>query len=120
MPTPCSPWPRTRETGFAHWNIGGQPAITPRRQFRDLLRHLIARYDVPAFLDAAWLEGLTAEGVKHQGWYKHIARGQNISTAEGLPIRFDQEAGAPFPSSSRRLRYPVRVPMGGDHRSGRR
>jgi hypothetical protein len=57
-----------------------------RRQFRSLVRHLIARYDVPAFLDAAWLEGLTREGVKHQGWYKHVAGGRNIRTADDLPV----------------------------------
>jgi hypothetical protein len=56
------------------------------RQFRGLVRHLIARYEVPPFLDAAWLQGLTPEGVKHQGWYKHIALGRNISTADGLPL----------------------------------
>src|SRR5918997_6500639 len=30
-----------------------------RRQFASLLRHLLARYEVPAFLDSAWLAGLT-------------------------------------------------------------
>ena len=72
MPMPCSPWPRTRETGFGPWNTGGQPAITRPVSSAVSLRHLIARYEVPVFLDAAWLEGLTAEGIKHQGWYKHI------------------------------------------------
>jgi hypothetical protein len=28
-----------------------------RRQFSSLARHLLARYDVPVFLDAAWLRG---------------------------------------------------------------
>ena len=57
-----------------------------RRQFASLLRHLIARYEVPAFLDAAWLAGLTPEAVEHQAWYKHIASGRNIRTAEDLPV----------------------------------
>ena len=66
-----------------HWRATSHNAS---RQFFSLLRHLLVRYDVPAFLDAAWLEGLTVEGVKHQGWYTHIGQGRNISTADGLPI----------------------------------
>jgi hypothetical protein len=56
------------------------------RQVHSLLRHLIATYDVPTFMDSAWLEGLTPQSVKHQRWYKHIARGQNIRTADDLPL----------------------------------
>jgi hypothetical protein len=61
-----------------------------RRQFQSLLRHLIARYDIPTFLDAAWLEGLTADGVKYQGWYKHIAGGGNLRTVEDLPVSLNR------------------------------
>jgi hypothetical protein len=57
-----------------------------RRQFQSLLRHLISRYDIPTFLDAAWLEGLTADGIKYQRWYKHIAGGGNLRTVEDLPV----------------------------------
>ena len=66
------------------------------RQFRSLLRHLIARYEVPPFLDAAWLEGLTAQGVQQQRWYKHIARGENIRTADGLPISLTKKQAHHF------------------------
>jgi hypothetical protein len=57
-----------------------------RRQFQSLLRHLIARYVIPPFLDAAWFEGLTADGIKYQRWYKHLANGGNLRTVEDLPI----------------------------------
>jgi hypothetical protein len=63
-----------------------KPSHNIGRQFRSLVRHLIARYDVPAFLDAAWLGGLTADAVQYQGWYKHIASGRNIRTAPDLPV----------------------------------
>jgi hypothetical protein len=43
-------------------------------QFRSLARHLFALYDVPRYLDAAWLTGLTPEGLRYQGWYKHVGR----------------------------------------------
>jgi hypothetical protein len=56
------------------------------RQLGSLVRHLVARYDVPRFMDTAWLEGLTTHGVLHQRWFIHVAQGQNIRTADGLPI----------------------------------
>ena len=62
------------------------PAGDAGAQFAALVRHLIALYDVPRSLDSAWLEGLTPDGVAHQGWYKHVASGHNIRTAKGLPL----------------------------------
>jgi PcfJ-like protein len=56
------------------------------RQFHALVRHLTARYDVPTFLNTAWLEGLTPTGVVHQRWFLHVAQGQNIRTADGLTV----------------------------------
>jgi hypothetical protein len=92
------------------------------RQFRSLLRHLVASYDVPAFLDAAWLEGPTPEGVKHQGWYKHVGRGENIRTAEDLPVPLTKKQAHHFlrapddfgvPSA---FRWALIVDLGGDGR----
>ncbi len=37
-------------------------------------------------MNGAWLEELTADGVLHQRWFIHVAQGQNIRTADGLPI----------------------------------
>jgi PcfJ-like protein len=102
-----------------HWRPTSHNAS---RQFRDLLRHLTARYDVPAFLDAAWLEGLTAEGIKHQGWYKHVARGQNIRTAEGLPFALTMKQAHHFLQSPDDFDIPsafqwaVIIDLGGDER----
>jgi hypothetical protein len=72
-------WLRPLDTWFP-------PEGDAQEQSSSLIRHLFALYDVPRFLDAAWLEGLTPEGVRYQGWYKHIGRGQNIRTAKGLPL----------------------------------
>lgn len=52
------------------------------RQFHALARHLFARYDVPAFMDEAWMQGQRL----HQNWFKHIGEGKNIRTAEELPV----------------------------------
>ena len=54
----------------------------PDRQFSSLARHLWAIYDVPLFMDQAWLQG----GAVQQQWFKHIGAGKNIQTAEGLPL----------------------------------
>jgi hypothetical protein len=56
------------------------------RQFHSLVRHLVALYDVPTFMNSAWLEGLTTVGVRHQKWFIRVAQGENMRTAAGLPI----------------------------------
>lgn len=61
------------------------------RQFHALVRHLTARYDVPTFLNSAWLEGLTERGVVHQRWFLHVAQGQNIRTADRLPVALSKK-----------------------------
>ena len=51
-------------------------------QFSKLARHLFADYEVPRFMDNAWLDG----NPTHQHWFKHIGAGENIRTAPGLPF----------------------------------
>ena len=52
------------------------------KQFSSLARHLWAKYDVPVFMDKAWLQG----NPTHQEWFKHLGAGKNIRTAIDLPI----------------------------------
>ena len=52
------------------------------RQFSELARHLLAVYEVPLFMDNAWLNGNKI----HRNWFKHIGTGQNIRTALDIPI----------------------------------
>jgi hypothetical protein len=56
------------------------------RQFHSLVRHLLALYDVPMFMNSAWIEGLTHLGVLHQKWFIRLAQGGSLRTAPGLPI----------------------------------
>lgn len=56
-----------------------------RRQFGSLARHLLARYPVPPFMDAAWFRGEDPEARRQQGWFRHIGIGQNIRTAD-VPV----------------------------------
>lgn len=57
-----------------------------RPQFASLSRHLLARYAVPAPMDAAWFQGHTAAAYEQQEWFKHVAGGQNLRTA-GVPMK---------------------------------
>jgi len=56
------------------------------RQVGSLLRHLFAKYPVPAFMDEAWTDLDSEYSRRSQNWYIHIGSGGNIRTAEGLPI----------------------------------
>jgi hypothetical protein len=82
-------WVRPLESWRARTHNAG-------RQFHSLLRHLIATYNVPTFMDVAWLAGLTTESVKYQDWYKHIARGHNIRSARELPIPLSKRQAHAF------------------------
>lgn len=56
-----------------------------RRQFGSLLRHLLCRYDVPVFMDCAWLQGPRASAREHQRWFVHVGTGGNIRKAD-IPV----------------------------------
>ena len=61
---------------------------SPERQLRDLARHLLARYEVPRFLERVWTEG---DGV-HQRWYVHLGAGRSLRAAPGLPFPLSRRA----------------------------
>lgn len=52
------------------------------RQLSSLARHLFAVYDVPTFMDQAWLSGSRIQ----QSWFVHIGAGGNIRRAQKLPV----------------------------------
>lgn len=65
-----------------------RPSRNARRQLASLLRHTLATWPVPAFFDHAWLDGELVQ----QGWWIHVASGQNLRTAEGLPFPLTKKA----------------------------
>jgi hypothetical protein len=91
-----------------------------RRQFGSLVRHLLAYYDVPAFMDAAWFEGENATARQHQDWFLYIANGQNIRTTMDLPVALTKKAAHHFLKAPRdfsivgALRWGQVHGMGGD------
>lgn len=81
-------WIRPLET----WN----PRTKNRnKQFSSLLRHLLAKYEVPLFMDEAWLPG-AIHRLHHIDWWLHIASGQNIRTAAGLDLPLTKKAAHHF------------------------
>lgn len=50
-----------------------------RRQFSSLVRHLLARYPVPAFMDQAWFRS-EASSERYREWFVHLGAGKNIRT----------------------------------------
>jgi len=62
------------------------------RQFVDLARHLLAKYDVPQFMAKVWFE----QNDYHHDWYMHIGRGDNIRTAPHLPIQLTKKMAHHF------------------------
>ncbi|MBT4098498.1 MAG: hypothetical protein HOE86_12680 [Gemmatimonadetes bacterium] len=61
---------------------------SPRRedQFSSLVRHLVARYEVPQFMDRVWFEGAGERGREHRKWFIDVASGRSIRTMD-TPIR---------------------------------
>jgi hypothetical protein len=57
-----------------------------RRQFSALVRHLLARYPVPAFMDQAWFRA--EEGTDHlRDWFVALGAGKNVRTlATPIPL----------------------------------
>ncbi len=62
------------------------------KQFCSLLRHLWARYDVPEFMDKAWLTG----NELYQEVYKQIGIGKNIRNNKSLPIKMTKKTAHYF------------------------
>ena len=94
-------WIRPLERWSPTWH-------NPDRQFSSLARHLWAVYDVPFFMDKAWLRGAALP----QSWFKHVGAGRNVQTAEGLPVPFTKKMAHHF----WRRRRPTRSkrPFDGD------
>jgi hypothetical protein len=56
------------------------------RQMASLMRHLFAKYNIPRFMDNAWLNASRVTSGSEQEWYIHVATGGNIRKASGLPF----------------------------------
>ncbi|MBX9692958.1 MAG: PcfJ domain-containing protein, partial [Cyanobacteria bacterium] len=93
-------------------------SYNPEKQFRSLAQHLLAKFEVPMFMDQAW----TKANQTHQEWFKHVAGGKNISTARGFPKSMTKRAAhffmqaPPQYSITDAIRYGQILSLGGDRR----
>jgi hypothetical protein len=79
-------WSSFWVTNVSEWRA---KSYNNRRCFSSLARHLLARYDVPLFMDEAWLGSTVNQQMSSwQEWFIHIGQGQNIRKASNLPVRF--------------------------------
>jgi hypothetical protein len=76
-------WLRPLEDWSCEPCVNGHPR--PSDQFSTLARHLLARYEVPYFMDIAFFEGTGERGLALQEWFINVANGGNIRDFE-LPI----------------------------------
>ena len=93
----------------------------PRRQFTELSRHLLARYDeVPEFLDAAWFGADEVTLRRRQGWLMHLGAGGSLRTAPDVPITLTKRMvhlflqADPDLTPEEALRWSQVVGQGGD------
>ena len=91
-----------------------------RRQFGALVRHLLARYDVPVCMDTAFFAGLNETARRQQDWFIHVGQGQNIRKAT-IPLHFTKRMAHEFTVSAPQdytvdtaLRWAQVIGMGGD------
>jgi hypothetical protein len=97
---------------------GNPPCID---QFSSLLRHLLARYEIPSFMAAAFFEGVDARASQQQEWFLHVANGGNFRELD-TPIRLTRRMAHLLLFGSEQHRYPIEhhlrwaqvVGMGGD------
>lgn len=112
-------WLRPVEDWTCEPSVNGHPR--PIDQFSSLLRHLLARYDVPLFLDSAFFEGTDTEARRQQEWFLHLAGGGSARKLDA-PIEMTRRMAHLFmtiPSHNRHsilrnMRWAQVIGMGGD------
>lgn len=70
-----------------------RPGRNMHKQFSLLVRHCLARYDVPEFMDQAWC---VADAHDARYWFIDIGTGHNIRHSRGLPITLTKRMAHQF------------------------
>ena len=93
-----------------------------KEQFGSLVRHLLARYEIPRFFDRVWfLNPRTPRTKLHQSWYLHVANGGNIRTAPQFNAHLTKRMAhfflqsPPHASVEHAVRLAQVKAIGGDH-----
>ena len=91
----------------------------PSDQFSSIARHLLARYEVPSFMDTAFFLGITDKGLEQQEWFIHIGNGGNIRDLD-TPIKMTKRMAHLFLNTPNRdslehnMRWAQVIGMGGN------
>lgn len=94
-----------------------RPSRNMDKQFASLLRHCLAQYPVPSFMDQAWCDPARACERK---WYIDIGEGRNIRHSIGLPFPLTKRMAHCFlnmpghRSLDEAMRYAQVLGLGGD------
>lgn len=112
-------WLRPVEDWSCEPSVNGNPRAID--QFSSLVRHLLARYDVPFFLDSAFFEGQDAEALEQQEWFLHLANGGSARALD-TPIELTRRMAHLFmtvPTHNRarilrNMRWAQVIGLGGD------
>jgi hypothetical protein len=92
------------------------PSHNTARCIASFSRHLYGKYFIPSFMDEAWYDNSSI----HQGWFLHIGEGQNIRTAQDLPVPLTKREAHFFMQAPKdmgplnAIRYGQIVNMGGN------
>jgi len=112
-------WIRPVEMWSSPLPQNGYP--TREAQFSSLARHLLARYEVPEFMDSVWFAGLDEDGLQQQEWFLHIAFGGNIRKVD-TPIKLTRRMAHLFMRGAypkggvkKNMRWAQVVAMGGSN-----
>lgn len=83
---------------YKHWK---SKSHNRHKQLSSFIRHLLAKYKVPAFMDYAWEAEYRgrAESIPKthaQEWFIHMGAGKNIRTAKNLPCKLTKKEAHHF------------------------
>ena len=115
-------WIRPPESWTSNVQRNGHPQGID--QFGSLARHLLARYDVPTFMDEVWFQEMSDEALLRQEWFLHIGSGGSVRDLD-LPIRLTRRMAHHFmlgrnrDSIDHNLRWVQVLGMGGDQQMAR-
>lgn len=115
-------WIRQPESWTSAVEHNGHPQRVD--QFGALARHLLARFDVPTFLDEAWFGPRDADTIRRQGWFLHLAAGGSVRDLD-LPIQLTRRMAHSFMQGRNRdsidhnLRWAQVLGLGGDQKLAR-
>ena len=110
-------WIRGPEEWTSEVSRNGMPQRID--QFSSLVRHLLARYHVPTFLDEAWFAERSDETAQRQEWFINIGSGGSVRGLD-TPVRLTRRMAHEFlhrnnrESVAHNLRWIQVLGMGGD------